>query len=88
MFNTYDVHFYASWALGMLWPRLARKVQLDFAATVPKGDVLPHPVRGVPKWNDSLLHVASDSFASGRTFTPESWGSTFAEGRTNKAGIR
>ena len=38
MFNTYDVHFYASWALAMLWPRLGRSVQLDFAATVLRED--------------------------------------------------
>ena len=34
MINTYDVHFYASWALALLWPRLGRQIQLDFAATV------------------------------------------------------
>jgi len=32
MVNTYDVHFYASWALAMLWPLLELSVQRDFAA--------------------------------------------------------
>ena len=29
MYNTYDVHFYASWALAMLWPKLQLSVQYD-----------------------------------------------------------
>lgn len=29
MYNTYDVHFYASFALIMLWPKLALSVQYD-----------------------------------------------------------
>ena len=32
MVNTYDVHFYASWALAMLWPLLELTIQKDFAA--------------------------------------------------------
>jgi non-lysosomal glucosylceramidase len=31
MLNTYDVHFYASFALAMLWPRLELAVQRDIA---------------------------------------------------------
>ncbi|XP_018007770.1 non-lysosomal glucosylceramidase isoform X2 [Hyalella azteca] len=31
MYNTYDVHFYASWALVMLWPELQRVLQYDMA---------------------------------------------------------
>ena len=31
MFNTYDVHFYASFALAMLWPLLELSLQRDFA---------------------------------------------------------
>ena len=31
MFNTYDVHFYASFALAMLWPQLELSVQRDYA---------------------------------------------------------
>lgn len=29
MYNTYDVHFYASFALIMLWPKLALSLQYD-----------------------------------------------------------
>ena len=29
MYNTYDVHFYASWALVMLWPKLQQSLQYD-----------------------------------------------------------
>jgi non-lysosomal glucosylceramidase len=32
MYNTYDVHFYASWALAQLWPRLELALQRDIAA--------------------------------------------------------
>eukprot|EP00123_Amoebidium_parasiticum_P015949 comp23214_c0_seq2/m.37800 comp23214_c0_seq2/g.37800 ORF comp23214_c0_seq2/g.37800 comp23214_c0_seq2/m.37800 type:complete len:542 (-) comp23214_c0_seq2:120-1745(-) len=31
MYLTYDVHFYASWAITLLWPRLAANVTCDFA---------------------------------------------------------
>ena len=31
MYNTYDVHFYASFALAMLWPELELSLQRDFA---------------------------------------------------------
>ncbi len=34
MVNTYDVHFYASWALAMLWPQLELSLTRDFAAAV------------------------------------------------------
>ena len=37
MYNTYDVHFYASFALLMLFPMLELSLQLDFARTVKKG---------------------------------------------------
>lgn len=29
MYNTYDVHFYASFALAMLWPQLELCLQYD-----------------------------------------------------------
>ncbi|NDJ37000.1 MAG: hypothetical protein GYB64_20295 [Chloroflexi bacterium] len=35
MYNTYDVYFYASWALAQLWPDLDRTIQQDTAAAVP-----------------------------------------------------
>ena len=31
MYNTYDVHFYASWALLENWPELQRSLQYDMA---------------------------------------------------------
>ena len=34
MYNTYDVHFYASFALLQLWPKLQTSLQYDFADTV------------------------------------------------------
>lgn len=34
MYNTYDVHFYASFALAMLWPSLELAVQRDFAGAL------------------------------------------------------
>jgi len=34
MYNTYDVHFYASFALAMLWPELELALQRDIAKTV------------------------------------------------------
>jgi len=30
MVNTYDVHFYASFALIQLWPKLELSIQYDF----------------------------------------------------------
>ena len=30
MYNTYDVHFYASFALIMLWPELQLSLQYDY----------------------------------------------------------
>ncbi len=30
MYNTYDVHFYASFALLQLWPQLELSLQKDF----------------------------------------------------------
>ncbi|CAL8240337.1 unnamed protein product [Merluccius merluccius] len=38
MYNTYDVHFYASFALIMLWPKLALSLQYDIAGSVIQED--------------------------------------------------
>jgi hypothetical protein len=38
MYNTYDVHFYASFALLMLWPQLELSLQRDFARSVAMED--------------------------------------------------
>lgn len=36
MYNTYDVHFYASFALAMLWPKLELSLQYDMGGFVPR----------------------------------------------------
>ncbi|XP_032094675.1 non-lysosomal glucosylceramidase-like [Thamnophis elegans] len=41
MYNTYDVHFYASFALAMLWPKLELSLQYDMAAAVLNEDARP-----------------------------------------------
>uniref|UniRef100_A0ACB8EPJ1 Non-lysosomal glucosylceramidase n=2 Tax=Sphaerodactylus townsendi TaxID=933632 RepID=A0ACB8EPJ1_9SAUR len=41
MYNTYDVHFYASFALAMLWPKLELSLQYDMAAAVLNEDPQP-----------------------------------------------
>ena len=38
MVNTYDVHFYASWALIQLWPLLDLTIQRDFAKSTLHDD--------------------------------------------------
>ncbi|EDO31657.1 predicted protein, partial [Nematostella vectensis] len=38
MYNTYDVHFYASFALAMLWPKLQLSLQYDMAHAVNVSD--------------------------------------------------
>ncbi len=37
-YNTFDVHFYASFALAQLWPELQKRLMRDVAATIPTGD--------------------------------------------------
>ncbi len=37
-YNTFDVHFYASFALAELWPELQKRLMRDFAAAIPAGD--------------------------------------------------
>jgi len=34
MYNTYDVHFYASFALAMLWPKLQEVIQYEISDTI------------------------------------------------------
>ncbi|RDD46384.1 Non-lysosomal glucosylceramidase [Trichoplax sp. H2] len=38
MYNTYDVHFYASFALAQLWPMIELSIQYDFAASIMHED--------------------------------------------------
>jgi non-lysosomal glucosylceramidase len=58
MYNTYDVHFYASFALAQLWPALELSLQRDVARSVfrsdgcmrtllGEGDYRPRKVKGV-----------------------------------------
>ncbi|KAL5789347.1 hypothetical protein ACOSQ2_004235 [Xanthoceras sorbifolium] len=53
MWNTYDVHFYSSFALIMLFPKLQLSVQRDFAAAVmmhdPSKMKLLHDGKWVPR---------------------------------------
>ncbi|EOX96994.1 hypothetical protein QUC31_015882 [Theobroma cacao] len=53
MWNTYDVHFYASFALIMLFPKLQLSIQRDFAAAVmmhdPSKMKLLHDGQWVPR---------------------------------------
>lgn len=44
MYNTYDVHFYASFALVMLWPKLEISLQYDI------GEHCPVPVPQQTRW--------------------------------------
>jgi non-lysosomal glucosylceramidase len=38
LYNSYDAHFYASYALAMLWPELERSLQRDFARALFESD--------------------------------------------------
>ena len=44
-YNTFDVHFYASFALAELWPELQKRLMRDIAAAIPQGD--PAEVRPI-----------------------------------------
>lgn len=50
MFNTYDVHFYSSFALLMLFPKLELSFQRDFAAAVMMHDPSKMEIMGDGKW--------------------------------------
>nr|XP_045601702.1 non-lysosomal glucosylceramidase-like [Procambarus clarkii] len=65
MYNTYDVHFYASWALVMLWPELQKSLQYDMAQWTISADLTPrtHLFRGnkgVRKLANAVPHDAGD----------------------------
>lgn len=34
MYNTYDVHFYSSFSLSKLWPKLQESIQYDFCDAI------------------------------------------------------
>ena len=48
--NTYDVHFYSSFALAMLWPQLELSLQRDIAAALMADD--PHIVKSLGEGHD------------------------------------
>ncbi len=46
LYNTFDVHFYASFALAQLWPELQKRLMRDVAVTIPQGDPAnTHPIQ-------------------------------------------
>ncbi|KAK9286160.1 hypothetical protein L1049_014542 [Liquidambar formosana] len=50
MWNTYDVHFYSSFALVMLFPKLELSIQRDFAAAVMMHDPSKIKILSDGKW--------------------------------------
>ncbi|XP_065880820.1 uncharacterized protein [Euphorbia lathyris] len=50
MWNTYDVHFYSSFALLMLFPKLELSIQRDFAAAVMMHDPTRVKIMSDGKW--------------------------------------
>jgi non-lysosomal glucosylceramidase len=50
MWNTYDVHFYSSFAILMLFPKLELSVQRDFAAAVLIHDPGKMQIMSDGKW--------------------------------------
>ena len=69
MYNTYDVHFYASFALLKLWPKLQLSIQYDFAEAIKQE--VNEPTRflfngesGVQKVKDCIPHDLGDPESS------------------------
>ncbi|KAJ8760444.1 hypothetical protein K2173_015111 [Erythroxylum novogranatense] len=50
MWNTYDVHFYSSFSLLMLFPKLELSIQRDFAAAVMMHDPSKRQIMSDGKW--------------------------------------
>lgn len=50
MWNTYDVHFYSSFSLVMLFPKLELSIQRDFAAAVMMHDPSKMKIMSDGKW--------------------------------------
>ncbi|XP_077646523.1 non-lysosomal glucosylceramidase-like [Lonchura striata] len=57
MYNTYDVHFYASFALIMLWPKLQISLQYDIGEC-PQSPALV-PAQGFPLGRDGAFGTAA-----------------------------
>ena len=69
MYNTYDVHFNASFALLQLWPKLQLSLQYEFADTIPQET--ENMVRflydgkvGKQKSKNSLPHDIGDPYSN------------------------
>ena len=65
MYNTYDVHFYASFALLKLWPKLQQNLQYDFANTIRREtkistSFLFDGARGIQKEKNCIPHDLGD----------------------------
>jgi len=65
MINTYDVHFYASFALIQLWPNLELSIQYDFASSITYEKLDPrvylfHGHRAQWKTKHSVPHDLGD----------------------------
>lgn len=65
MYNTYDVHFYANFALLQLWPKLQLSLQYDFAATIEqesarRAKFIYEGVSGPIKVRGSMPHDIGD----------------------------
>eukprot|EP00757_Euglenozoa_sp_SAG-D1_P025496 gene25496-biopygen10649 len=61
MCNTYDVHFYASFALTMLWPEIQKSIQLDICESIPvstedEHNYLMHGKKGPVKTRNAVPH--------------------------------
>lgn len=65
MYNTYDVHFYASFALIMLWPKLQLSLQYDMRDAISVEDqsrvwYLYNGFTGFRKTKDTVPHDFGD----------------------------
>lgn len=65
MFNTYDVHHYASFAFIMLWPKIQLSIQYDMANSVKSEDTTPivfcmEGTRGICKTKNAVPHDLGD----------------------------
>ncbi|XP_060068872.1 non-lysosomal glucosylceramidase-like [Ylistrum balloti] len=65
MYNTYDVHHYASFSLIMLWPKIQLSLQYDIAKAVMSEDATPiqfcmEGMRGIKKKGNSVPHDIGD----------------------------
>lgn len=70
MYNTYDVHFYASFALAMLWPKLELSLQYDMGGC-PSPFSLPRSP--FPTLSDGVAFLDQGCRKSGLGVCPTGW---------------